>query len=146
MLGYEIFPLKKLCAVGADATAFRSRGPQQNILIMINWAEDERNTTGVDDARVISEQLIKIVQSTAEKQPTESENEGYVNYRILCVKLMIPLHLTKLVSIRFRSLSNEGKAGPEKQFGHNYPRLQQVKKMYDPKSVLNRWYPIVPAA
>ena len=82
LLGYEIFPLKKLCAVGADATAFRSRGPQPNILIMINWAEDERNTTGVDDARAISDQLIQIVQSTAEKQPTESENEGYVNYRM----------------------------------------------------------------
>ena len=49
---------------------------------MINWAEDEHNTTSVDDARAISEQLIKIDQSTAEKQPTESENEGYVNYRM----------------------------------------------------------------
>ena len=79
---YEMFSLKKVCTVGADAMAFRSRGPQPNILTLINWAEDERNTTGVDDARAISDQLIKIVQSTAEKQPTESENEGYLNYRM----------------------------------------------------------------
>ena len=38
------------------------------------------------------------------------------------------------------------KGRAEKQFGHNYPRLQQVKKMYDPSSVFNRWHIIEPAA
>jgi FAD/FMN-containing dehydrogenase len=31
-------------------------------------------------------------------------------------------------------------------FGSNYPKLQQVKKKYDPESVFNRWFPIIPAA
>ena len=49
---------------------------------MINWGEGKRNTTGVDDIGAIPERLIKIVWSTAEKQPTVTENEGYLNYRM----------------------------------------------------------------
>ncbi|KAG8971289.1 hypothetical protein FRC05_011388 [Tulasnella sp. 425] len=30
-------------------------------------------------------------------------------------------------------------------FGPNYKRLREVKKMYDPENVWNRWYPIEPA-
>lgn len=30
-------------------------------------------------------------------------------------------------------------------FGENYLRLQQVKKMYDPEGLFNKWFPIVPA-
>lgn len=30
-------------------------------------------------------------------------------------------------------------------FGDVYPRLQEIKKKYDPDMVFNRWYPIIPA-
>ena len=30
-------------------------------------------------------------------------------------------------------------------WGNNYPRLQQIKKEYDPSVVFNRWFPIQPA-
>ena len=30
-------------------------------------------------------------------------------------------------------------------FGEAYPKLQQIKKKYDPELVFNRWYPIIPA-
>ena len=30
-------------------------------------------------------------------------------------------------------------------FGPNYPRLQGIKKKYDPENIFNKWFPIVPA-
>jgi len=30
-------------------------------------------------------------------------------------------------------------------FGANYPRLQKIKKKYDPENIFNKWFPIVPA-
>jgi len=30
-------------------------------------------------------------------------------------------------------------------FGDNYPRLQKIKKRYDPDNIFNKWFPITPA-
>ena len=30
-------------------------------------------------------------------------------------------------------------------FGENYPRLQEIKKRYDPENIFNKWFPITPA-
>ena len=36
--------------------------------------------------------------------------------------------------------------GSQAAFASNYPRLQEIKKKYDPENIFNRWYPITPAA
>lgn len=32
-----------------------------------------------------------------------------------------------------------------KVFGDNYPRLQQIKKRYDPEVLFSKWFAIIPA-
>lgn len=32
-----------------------------------------------------------------------------------------------------------------KVFGDNYPRLQQIKKRYDPEVLFSKWFTIVPS-
>jgi hypothetical protein len=79
-VAYEYIPLKKVCSVSSDATAFRSRGPQPNIVVVVSWEKENQDSPNVDNARSISQELIKIIESTAERQPTQDENEGYMNY------------------------------------------------------------------
>ena len=38
-----------------------------------------------------------------------------------------------------------GKSRVEALFRGNYPRLQQLKKKYDPEMIFNKWFPIEPA-
>ncbi len=33
----------------------------------------------------------------------------------------------------------------EKLYGDHYPKLQAIKKKYDPEMTFNKWYPITPA-
>ena len=32
----------------------------------------------------------------------------------------------------------------EAAFGPNYPKLQKIKRKYDPDNIFNKWFPIVP--
>ncbi|KAG8810107.1 hypothetical protein FRC17_003087, partial [Serendipita sp. 399] len=40
----------------------------------------------------------------------------------------------------------QSEASARALYGPNYPRLQQLKKKYDPNMVFKSWYPILPAA
>ena len=31
-------------------------------------------------------------------------------------------------------------------FGDNYPRLQDLKKKYDPENIFNKWFAVTPSA
>ncbi|KAF8592488.1 FAD-binding domain-containing protein [Ramaria rubella] len=125
LVGYEFMPLGKICAVPADAMAYRSRGPQPNVALLVFWDKEEQDGSGLQHARGFCKELAKVIEATEERQPYENENEGYGNY------------VSDISSM-------EGKA--LKLWGKNYSRLQKIKREYDPGVVFNRWFPIQPAA
>jgi FAD/FMN-containing dehydrogenase len=51
-------------------------------------------------------------------------------------------------SIEMPQLGAEGKVFNDRApsvFGSNYPRLQQIKKKYDPEMLFSKWFVITPA-
>ncbi|TDL29770.1 FAD-binding domain-containing protein [Rickenella mellea] len=119
---FEYFQLAKVNSRGPDATAFRSRGPQLNVLCVAYWVNDtpEKSAKG----RAIAHELNNIVESFESEQPLEHENSGYTN----CESDEVVTLDRKL-----------------RVFGNNYPRLQQIKKKYDPEMLFRRWWAITPA-
>ncbi|KIJ56592.1 hypothetical protein M422DRAFT_197594 [Sphaerobolus stellatus SS14] len=126
MIGYELFPQKKVCSVAPDAMSFRGRGPQPNIVMAISWEhEDEETGADVAFARQLCRGFKDTIESSAVHQPGDGENQVYGNY------------------------SSEVEFMPstvQSLWGGNYPRLQEIKKKYDPKLVFNRWMAIQPVA
>lgn len=80
MIAYELIPLNKICSVPSNATSFRSRGPQANIVLLISWDKEEIEGDTVNHARAISQNLVKIIEAAEERTPTENENDVYGNY------------------------------------------------------------------
>jgi len=80
MVGYELIPLNKVCAVPSNETAFHSRGPQANVVVVVSWDKEEKEGDGVPHARAISQELARLIESTADKAPTDNENHVYSNY------------------------------------------------------------------
>ena len=47
-----------------------------------------------------------------------------------------------------QAVTGEKESVPDKAklvFAENYPKLQKVKKQYDPNGIFNKWFPITPA-
>ncbi|KAI0356536.1 FAD-binding domain-containing protein [Trametes cingulata] len=119
----EYFPLHKANSVPDDATAYRRALPP-NVLCAIYAKKDGEEA--LNYARDAARELIGLFADRPD------DNMGYGNY-----------------SPDSDALPNEGAAPIDKAkllFGSNYPKLQQVKKKYDPEVVFKKWFPIVPAA
>lgn len=74
---FEYVSRKKIMEVPHDATAFRSRGPQNNVLVNICWDERddaEKHKYGKDMARSLGELIAR------DEVLKESDNIGYTNY------------------------------------------------------------------
>ncbi|GJJ09901.1 hypothetical protein Clacol_004125 [Clathrus columnatus] len=124
-INYELLPTHKICQVPADATAYRSRGPQPSVLVIILWDQEEKDQADVKHARAFSREIVALINASAEREPKENENQGYGNY------------ITDPTDLTMRSID---------LWGDNYPRLQKIKYRYDPTCVFNKWIPIQPSA
>ncbi|TDL29767.1 FAD-binding domain-containing protein [Rickenella mellea] len=118
---FEYLPLGKVNSVAHDATAFRSRGPQNNVVSLIIWGNNTPENTA--KGRAIAHELTSVIVES-ERPPSESDNSGYGNYE---GEEKVSVDRTRLL------------------FGDNYPKLQQIKKKYDPELLFSKWFPIQPA-
>ncbi|KAF5314713.1 hypothetical protein D9611_007026 [Ephemerocybe angulata] len=130
---HEYFPMAKANSVPVSATAFRRQGAS-NILTSISWEEDVGKTK---EARDLAKELVDIVIRGQGNSLDDAEKSGYTNYGHEDID--VP-------SANLGSLSGDHAAKrADLAYASNYPRLQEIKKTYDPENIFNRWYPITPA-
>ncbi|KAG6918724.1 hypothetical protein DXG01_012209 [Tephrocybe rancida] len=124
---YEYFPLGKVVAQPKDRTPFRRDGTP-GVCVAAAWKGDLDAPGMTEHARGIVHELAGIIMD-GDPGLTESQSLGYCNYdpdAVAGEKNTVP-NKAKLV------------------FGKNYPRLQAIKKKYDPDNVFNKWFSISPA-
>ena len=114
--------LKKIVAKGGDTSAFR-RDPYPSILVNAFWKED--TPENVKRGRDIVYDIIAKIK-TFNPDMSAEQQQGYGNYDD-------------------ESLSKVGTDKAKLVFGKHYPRLQELKKKYDPDQVFHKWFPITPA-
>jgi len=121
MMIYDLFPRNKINSIPADACAYSTRGPAYNCIAIAVWedASEEKQKKGKEHIQVLTQ-----IVARKEKDASESLHRVYPNF---------------IDEDSFR----DGAA--KKLFGENYPRLQQIKKKYDPNVVFSKWFAISPA-
>ncbi|KAI0771960.1 FAD-binding domain-containing protein [Trametes elegans] len=120
----EYFPLRAAAAVPDGATA-HPRGPAPNALCAVYAHEDGEGAMAY--ARAAARELAGLFV------PRGEESVGYGNYS----------------PDDAPADSGAGSASVDRArvlFGSNYPRMQEVKKKYDPEQLFRKWFVITPAA
>ncbi|KAI5117034.1 hypothetical protein M0805_002250 [Coniferiporia weirii] len=126
MAAFEYFPINKVITVPRDATAFENRTTSQNVMVNCSWGSHETLTPeeGLMTGRAKVHAVVRLIAGF-EKDAEAAETRAYGNY-----------------SSEADTTSSDRSAT---LFGANYPRLQALKKKYDPDVVFNKWFAITPA-
>ncbi|CAA7266217.1 unnamed protein product [Cyclocybe aegerita] len=124
---YEFFG-KKAKKATPEETAFRRERAVDNMLILLTWDHDDSTANMEEDARRVAAELgAMVMQNQLGLTPVEAL--GYGNYDPDAV-----------------DIDPKGADKARMMFGSNYPRLQELKRRYDPDGVFNQWFPITPAS
>ncbi|KAG8883757.1 hypothetical protein FRB97_005931 [Tulasnella sp. 331] len=123
-LFYEFYAYDLMAKESVDATAFALRTTNKLALIGIYGYAEEWTPE--------AKQAVKDIQACISSSSTEEAKGsiGYLNHSYLST-LDKPEKETDVIARR--------------AFGPNYPRLQQLKRKYDPEMVFNKWFCIKPA-
>ncbi|KAI0052753.1 FAD-binding domain-containing protein [Auriscalpium vulgare] len=124
-LAFEFFPTGKILTIPNDATA-HIRGARVSTLIFSAWDDGDK----LPAVRASANELMDVILK-GETKLSERENTGYGNYIAEDPAVNAP--------------GAGSTVGADRLFGANYPRLQKLKKQYDPTMLFSKWCPIVPA-
>ncbi|KAL2856820.1 hypothetical protein BJX68DRAFT_253192 [Aspergillus pseudodeflectus] len=113
---FEFYSTDKWCEVPVTATAHGHRGDFQNMVIAPRWkyAEDD----DIVEQWMLDVAALVVQEREENGPPIEGPITEYGNYD----------HLS---------------AHPRGVYGVNLERLIEVKKLYDPDNVFNKWYPLL---
>ncbi|KAG8860904.1 hypothetical protein FRB96_003639 [Tulasnella sp. 330] len=117
---YEFYHYELVASIPVEATAFPQRTKDKTALIGIYGFDDEWAL----EAKQAMTDLQACVSSSSTEETRKSI--GYINYTVLATE-------------------NDTDAIARKAFGPNYPRLQQLKRRYDPEMVFDKWFCIIPS-
>ncbi|KAJ7576961.1 FAD-binding domain-containing protein [Mycena floridula] len=126
MFLFEYLPMAKINAVPKAAVS-HIRGYRVNCLALASW-KTSTDVKKLEKIRDAVHEISDIIMSN-EKNIPKDLNTGYGNYASAEVT-------TNVVGSRVPA---------EALFGDHYPRLQALKKKYDPEMRFSRWAPITPA-
>ncbi|KAG6828474.1 hypothetical protein H0H92_007840 [Tricholoma furcatifolium] len=141
---FEYMPLSRINAIPTTNTAFR-RDPTSNALVLVIWKEN--NEANNERGRDVARQLAQIILS-GQATVTATQSLGYSNYGKRYFGTYVGYSFSGCGDVDSEAVSGEKYSVPDKArqvFAENYPRLQAVKKRYDPDNVFNKWFPITPA-
>ena len=133
----ELMPHGKINSVASDETPYR-RNLKGNALMVVQWKENEPayGQKAKDAIRELSALL-------------KADGEAYGNYCMFLV--FIQKNIWKgLIFIYLKApdvdaTTKDGADKSRKFFGDFYPKLQTIKKKYDPNMTFNKWFAITPA-
>ena len=116
--------------IPVDATAYANRGPYHNVLAIFRWFDQELDAKM---ARLERDLLLKI-QNRAGDIGTAGKGVGiYANYAGMAHSW------PPLGSFAINTLIGR-ETNAKELFGDNLPRLQELKKLYDPNNVFQKWH------
>ncbi|KAG8809385.1 hypothetical protein FRC17_003472 [Serendipita sp. 399] len=128
VLIWEYHILRKLSSVSPDATAFPMRVQRPLTVMLVTWNKDSDQLTADAKSRLKRLQAFcegALASVFDEKGGKTAYDTGYTN----------------------TEMGDPGSVDVARaMYGTNYPRLQQLKKKYDPNMMFKTWYPILPAA
>jgi hypothetical protein len=139
----EYFALGKISSVPPDATAFR-RAATVNVLVGAIWKGNKPENDLI--ARRYTHDVVDIIGQGQSAMST-SESLGYANYGMFSLLLKLS-SIHDLIILDPGAVVSDQDAAQDRAklvFAENYPRLQKIKRKYDPEVIFNKWFPITPA-
>ena len=143
----EFFPLKKIQSIPNGTCAFQRPKFNNGILVM-TWKNNTLENLKL--ARSIAREFASMVAIGQQKYHVQVE-QGYGNYGTLV--FLVQILMAGVIAADMRKLDHtqeedgvgDVKNKAEALFRENYPRLQELKKKYDPENIFNKWFAITPS-